>query len=108
MVPASSQRIEPEEAKSVRESLRPGPYRRQRASLPNNLHQDALAAFAVEFAIEDLLPGTEVKSTVGNCHDYFSAHDLALEVSIRVVFSRAVMLVLVVGACGASLSSHLS
>jgi len=63
-------------------------------SFPNNLHQHPLASPSVEFSIEDLFPGAEVQFAFGNGHHDFAAHDLAFHVGIRIILSRAVVVVL--------------
>ena len=65
-----------------------------RPSLADDLHEHALAPPAVEFAIEDLFPRTEIEPSLGDGDDYLSPHDLAFQVGIRVVLARAVMMVL--------------
>lgn len=61
--------------------------------LPNNLHQDSLSTFAVELVVEDVLPRPQMEFAVGDCDDNFTAHDLALVVSICIVFARAIVVV---------------
>ncbi len=51
----------------------------------DDLDQDALAAAAVELAVEDLLPRAEVELAIGDGDHHFPAHDLALEVGVGVV-----------------------
>jgi len=63
--------------------------------LANDLEKHSLAPAAIEFAVEDLLPGAEVKfaSSYGNYH--FTAHDLPLHVSVGIVFASVVVAILV-------------
>ena len=56
----------------------------------------ALAAFAVELAVEDLFPWAEVEPAGGDGDDDLAAHDGALEVRVGVVLA-AVVPVLIVG-----------
>ena len=56
----------------------------------DDFDQHSLAAHSIEFPVEDLLPWTEVEFTVGNCDDYLSSHDGALEVRVRVIFGAVV------------------
>src|SRR5277367_3777831 len=65
-----------------------------KASFPNDLHEGALSAAAVEFTVKNLLPGPEVQSAPGDRHHHFPPHDLPLHVGIGVVFARAIVLVL--------------
>ena len=46
-------------------------------SFPDDLDQHAFLAPAVEFAVEDLFPGAEMKLIIGNRNDHLSAHDRA-------------------------------
>src|SRR3954452_2043873 len=52
-----------------------------------------LGAPAVEFAVEDLFPGSEVEAAVGDRHHPLAAHDLPLVVGVRVVLAGAVVLI---------------
>ena len=70
-------------------SLHPPPWA---ASLPDDLDQDALAAAAIEFAVEYLLPRPEVQPPVGDGHHHLAAHDLPLQVGIGVVLAGLVVL----------------
>ena len=65
-----------------------------RASFPNDFDEGAFAAAAVKFAVEDLLPGTEVQFAFGDGDDDFAAHDLAFHVGVGVVLAGAVVAVL--------------
>ncbi len=59
-----------------------------------------LLAAAVEFAVEDLLPGAEVELALGDGHHHLAAHDLAFHVGVGVVLAGAVVLVLRNGLVG--------
>jgi hypothetical protein len=48
----------------------------RRFSLPNNFHQHALAAVAVEFAVENLFPRAEIQFPFRDGHDDFAARDV--------------------------------
>ena len=64
-----------------------------RGSLPDDLDQNSLGSPAVEFAVEDLLPGSEVELPLGDRDDDLAAHDLALVVGVGVVFAGLVVAV---------------
>jgi hypothetical protein len=55
------------------------------------LYEHPLSPLAVEFAVKDLFPRTEVQFAVRDRHHYFPAHDRALKVRVTVVFSGSVM-----------------
>jgi hypothetical protein len=59
-----------------------------------DLDQRAFPAPAVELAVEDLLPGSEVEFAAGDGHHHFAAHHLALHVRVGIVFAGAVVPVL--------------
>ena len=59
----------------------------------NSFDQHAFSAAAIEFAVEDLFPRSEIESALGDRDYDFAAHDLAFEVSVGVVFTRAIMLI---------------
>ena len=61
--------------------------------VPYDLDQNALRPPAIEFAVEDSLPRSEVKSTVSDGNDDFAAHDLSFVVGVPVIFARAIVLV---------------
>ena len=65
-----------------------------RGSLPNDFDKHALAAFAVEFAVENLFPRPEVQLPVRDRHDDFATHDLAFQVGVGVVFAGAIVAIL--------------
>ena len=69
----------------------------------DDFDEDAFSAAAVEFGVIDLFPWAEVELAVGDGDDDFAAHDLALEVSVGVVFAGAVVLVLTGGGMGREL-----
>lgn len=58
--------------------------------LPNNLNQNSFSSHSVEFPIEDLFPGAEIKPTVRNGHNYFAPHDLSFQMGIGIVFVAVV------------------
>ena len=64
--------------------------------LSDNLEQHPLVPFSVEFEVEDLFPGAEVKPSFCNGDHALSAHDSTLQVCIGIVLV-AVVLVLAVG-----------
>src|SRR6516225_614729 len=64
------------------------------ASLADNLYQHTLAPLAIELSVEDLFPGTEVKFAAGDGNDYFSSHDLPLDVRVRIVLAGVVVAIL--------------
>src|SRR3954454_19588025 len=59
----------------------------------DDLDHHPLGAPAVEFAVEDLFPGSEVEAAVGDRHHHLAAHDLPLVVGVRVVLAGAVVLI---------------
>jgi hypothetical protein len=61
--------------------------------IADDLDQHALAATAVELAIKNLLPGTEVEFARRNCDHDLSSHDLAFHMGISVVLASSVMTV---------------
>src|SRR6185369_7112168 len=62
--------------------------------LANDLDEHALLAASIEFAVENLLPGTEIEFAVGDRHDNFASHHLAFDVGIGIVFAGVVVAVL--------------
>ena len=62
--------------------------------LSDDLDENPLAPAAVELAVEDLLPGTEVQLAVGDRDHYLASHHLPFDVGIRVVLPGIVMAVL--------------
>ena len=63
------------------------------SSLADDLDQHALAAAAVELAVEDPFPGSEVELAARDGDDDLAAHDLTLEVGIAVVLAGQVVAV---------------
>jgi len=61
-----------------------------------DFYDDALAALAVEFGIEDALPGAEVELAVGDGEGGFVMQEQSFQMGVGVVFTGLV--VLVVGA----------
>src|SRR5262245_16288644 len=59
---------------------------RAAALFADDFDQNSFLAAAVEFAVEDLLPGTEIQLAICDGNHHFTAHDLALDVRVRVVF----------------------
>src|SRR5664279_4381551 len=59
----------------------------------HDFYDDSLVTLAVELGIENLLPGTEVESSVGDRDDDFVVNDQRFEVRVSVVFAGLVMLV---------------
>src|SRR5713226_6402015 len=62
-------------------------------SLADDLDHDALVAPPVEFAVEDLLPRSEIELAVRDGHDHFTAHDLPFVMRVAVVFAGAVVVI---------------
>ncbi|SRR5258705_7860963 len=65
--------------------------------LADDLDEDALLAPAVELAVEDLLPSSEVQLSRGHRNDHFAAHDLTLNMRVGVVLACSVVMVMVDG-----------
>lgn len=63
-------------------------------SFANDLYQHALVSASVEFAVEYLLPGAEIEISIAQRDDDLAAHDLALDMRVRIVFAGIVMAVL--------------
>jgi len=63
-------------------------------SLSDDLDEDALLSPAVELAVEDLLPRTEVEHAVRDGDDDLAAHDLSFEVGISIVLSGPIVAIL--------------
>ena len=63
----------------------------QKWLVSNYLNQCSFASSSIEFAVEDLFPWSEIKFALGNRHDDFPAHDLALEMCVSVVFACPVV-----------------
>ena len=59
--------------------------------LADDLDQDALGPSAVPLAVEDPLPRPEVEAAVRDRDDRLAAHELALDVRVRVVLPRVVV-----------------
>jgi hypothetical protein len=62
--------------------------------LSNNFDEHALAPLAIKLTVKNLFPRAEIEFAIRDSTDDFAAHDLALEVRIRVIFAGAVMSVL--------------
>src|SRR5688572_17959916 len=54
-------------------------------SLSDYLNEHTLAAIAVELAVEDLFPGTEIQCAFGDHHHHFSPHDLPFHVGVSII-----------------------
>ena len=65
--------------------------------LADDLDEDALLAPAVELAVEDLLPSSEVQLSRGHRNDHFAAHDLTPNMRVGVVLACSVVMVMVDG-----------
>src|SRR4051812_49017435 len=55
-------------------------------SFADDLYKYTLLPAAVELAVEDLLPRTEVELPLGDRHHDLTPHDLAFQVGVGVVF----------------------
>lgn len=62
-------------------------------SLADDLYENPFRSAAVELAIKDLLPRSEVEAALGDGDNDLAAHDLALVVGVAVVFARAVVVI---------------
>ena len=71
---------------------KPGRWRGE--LLADDFYEDAFAAAAIELAVKDLFPGSEIELSFGNGDDDFASHDLAFHVGIGVIFAGAVVFVL--------------
>ena len=60
-------------------------------SLSYYLDQHSLLSSAVEFAVENLFPRSEIQFAIGDGDDNFTAHDLTLKMGVGVIFSSPVM-----------------
>jgi len=61
--------------------------------LSDDLHQDSLPSSPIELVVEDVLPGAQMQPAFRNCQGDFAPHHLPLQMGIRVVFSRSVMVI---------------
>src|ERR1035441_4803713 len=61
---------------------------------PNDLDQSTFLAPAIELAIKNLLPRSEVELAVRNRDHHLPPHHLPLQMSIGIVLARAIMQVL--------------
>ena len=64
---------------------------KSRNSITDDFDKNSFISFAIEFAIEDLFPRTEVELTFGHRNDDFTAHDLAFHMSVSVVLASAIV-----------------
>src|SRR6476620_10101884 len=70
------------------------PHRRcRRHSLADDLYQHPFAAAAVELAVKDLLPGSEVELTTGDRHDHFATHYLTFHMRVGVILGGAIVVI---------------
>src|SRR5437016_6325112 len=60
----------------------------------HDFNDDSFIALAVEFGIENLLPGAEIEFSVGDRDDDLVMNDQRFEVSVSIVFAGLVMLVI--------------
>ncbi len=60
----------------------------------NDFHENTFSAAAVEFAVEDLFPGSEVELSFGDRDDDFPSHDLAFHVRVGIVLAGAIVMIL--------------
>jgi len=67
----------------------------QQFLLADDLDEHPLAPAPIEFTVEDLLPGAEVKFASGYGDYHFTAHDLPLHVGVGIVFAAVVVSILV-------------
>src|SRR5579885_373066 len=58
-----------------------------RDSFADDLDQHPLAPPAVELAVENLFPGTEIELALRDGHHHLAAHDLALQMRVGVVLA---------------------
>ena len=61
------------------------------SSLSDYLDQYPLFSSAVEFAVENLFPRSEIQFAFGDCNHDFPAHDLTFEVGVSVIFAGPVV-----------------
>src|SRR5215204_6877587 len=71
--------------------LRLASLRRTLASIAHHLDHQPLRAAAVELAVEDRLPRSEIQLPVGDRQDDLVVHQQVLEVRVSVVLASAVM-----------------
>lgn len=67
-------------------------------SLADDFDEDAFSSAAVELAIENLFPRSEIQFAFRNRDDDFASHDLAFQMGVGVIFASPV--VLIVGSWG--------
>ena len=58
----------------------------------DDFYEDSFFSFAVEFAVEDLLPGAEVKFGICYGDDNFTSHYRSFEMSVSVIFGAIVVI----------------
>ena len=59
----------------------------------DDFDQDTLGPSSIEFAVEDLFPGSEVEPALRDGDDDFAAHDLPFHVGVGVILAGAVVCV---------------
>jgi hypothetical protein len=64
--------------------------RRQKHLLSNDLYEDALLPLAIELAVEDLLPRSEVELAIRDGDDDLASHDRTFEMGVGVVLAGIV------------------
>ncbi|MEY3457992.1 MAG: hypothetical protein RL215_1149 [Planctomycetota bacterium] len=57
----------------------------------DDFDEDSFGSAAIELAVEDLFPWSEVQCSGGDGNDDFAAHDLSFHVCIGIVFTGAVV-----------------
>jgi hypothetical protein len=60
-------------------------------SVSDNFYQDSFLSSAIELAVEDLLPGTEIQFSARNRHDDLAPHNLAFQMRVSIVFAGAIV-----------------
>ena len=62
-------------------------------SFTNHLYENPFSSFTIEFSIKNLLPGTEMDTSIGDGYHYFSPHNLSFVVSVSIIFTRTVVII---------------
>ena len=62
-------------------------------SFANHFNEHSFLALTVKLGIKNLLPGPKIQFTAGNGNDHFPAKELALQMSISIVFAGLMMAV---------------
>ncbi len=71
--------------------------------IADDLDEHPLSPASIEFPVEDLLPGAEVKFASGYGNHHFAAHDLPFHVGVGIVFAAVVVPILVYRLVGGEL-----